>query len=606
MSETVHQTPVSPQLIDPALLGKWLGERRHIWQMDLLSADKLSSFAKDRGLVFWSDHILRLWQLGLLRADIVVCDRKIRRAGFRYIMSDNKGQHLYADVRRWNQLPQNWRNAPHRSSLLSSEIHPLFHPFRYYVLYHLDNVLDPNIVPMQTLVQPKHYHDLLNTLLVRFARWAASPEFVSIVQKWNDTAALAIVTEPSLYQRLFGTLALKDYSNSIGRHYTGEVRKDWEILRKHIAQHWDDVAECYRSLNLEVIEKVWSELCFATQVLDPNWKVHTLLCLGYSEARLKLEGRLGGAMVLRTMAEIVRRASESAFDKLLPEEDDDWGSWEIRGEFSAAPRKQTVKEQAFGSNRLLDDWKSADEFARQFGLRYRYHIRWYLEGYTEYDGLRWLFFTHLKETDITFINLKGAFAEGGGKGLAFRESLRADIEARIFSFVSLDKESEKNSYVPALKAAAKNDQICGAFFVFDPEFERANFEQSEIEKALWILAQNNGASPDEYHVLQEGIQGWTNTDNLMEKARKALPAQRQAFTKGSSKNNVGDSWGEILMKMAWENPKRASGEVRPIIEAIKVVRRARVANYHLTRCFYRVDVTTGSAVRRSVPRETES
>ena len=70
------------------------------------------------------------------------------------------------------------------------------------------------------------------------------------------------------------------------------------------------------------------------------------------------------------------------------------------------------------------------------------------------------------------LNLRGQIVQKNN--MAFRESLRSDIRMGIFSFVSLDKDVDQNFQV--VRTAAQQDEICGGFFVSDPDFEFANFD----------------------------------------------------------------------------------------------------------------------------------
>src|SRR5260370_27407692 len=101
--------------------------------------------------------------------------------------------------------------------------------------------------------------------------------------------------------------------------------------------------ELYHQMGMERLEEIRQELCIAAQTLDSNRWIHTLLCLGDSKLRLELEDRLGGALLLRTMAEMLRRATEKAFNTELREE------YELG--FVWVPKD--VKEKIYWSNRLL-------------------------------------------------------------------------------------------------------------------------------------------------------------------------------------------------------------------------------------------------------------
>jgi hypothetical protein len=116
-------------------------------------------------------------------------------------------------------------------------------------------------------------------------------------------------------------------------------------------------------------------------------------------------------------------------------------------------------------------------------LSYGPRLRWYVEGDTEFGGLSDLF-KDFGATDIEILNLKGQIVQKNQ--IAFRESLRSDLRMSIFSFVSLDKDVSRNTQV--VKAAALQDQICGGFFISDPDFEFENFDLSELQEIVWNIA----------------------------------------------------------------------------------------------------------------------
>src|SRR5258708_5592268 len=94
------QSPLTSRLIDPTLR-RLISKRRYIWQMDFLSAGELARFSRERGLFFLgAEDIIKLWQLGLLQADLVVSSRKLRRVGLISCGLDYLGQHIYSDERK--------------------------------------------------------------------------------------------------------------------------------------------------------------------------------------------------------------------------------------------------------------------------------------------------------------------------------------------------------------------------------------------------------------------------------------------------------------------------------------------------------------------------
>ncbi len=183
-------------LLEPSLPGAWIAENRRIWQMNLLSADKLGSFSHDRGLTSFNEKdVIRLWQLGLIKADLVISRRKLYLVGLVDRGTDSYGRHIYSDERQIPRRLRKWKNARNNLKPLQKGVEILFHPFRYYVLYHLDGLLGVNISKMQMFYQDG-FPGLLDWRLSSFNRWVGSEQFLSDIRKWNETASLCIVTEP--------------------------------------------------------------------------------------------------------------------------------------------------------------------------------------------------------------------------------------------------------------------------------------------------------------------------------------------------------------------------------------------------------------------------
>jgi len=69
--------------------------------MRFISANDLCRLAAERGLGFsiLSDDIQRLWQIGMLRADLVVSDKPLEIPGLVGLRNDDEGNYLYADER---------------------------------------------------------------------------------------------------------------------------------------------------------------------------------------------------------------------------------------------------------------------------------------------------------------------------------------------------------------------------------------------------------------------------------------------------------------------------------------------------------------------------
>ena len=122
-------------------LGRWMAERIGIWQMHILDQDGFASFAKDRGLTYsFGSDIQELWQVGLLKADLVKAGCELSIPGLELLRIDQEGNYCYLDMR--DTLPADGLSDS-LSGLLSlpCEARLYYHPFRYFVLHHVDQIL---------------------------------------------------------------------------------------------------------------------------------------------------------------------------------------------------------------------------------------------------------------------------------------------------------------------------------------------------------------------------------------------------------------------------------------------------------------------------------
>jgi hypothetical protein len=551
-----------PKLLEPALPGSWIAEHHRIWQMKLLDANKLASFSHDRGESYFNEtDVIQLWQLGLIKADLIISRRKLHLVGLTDRGTDLYGNHLYSDERRLPRRQTGWENARKTLKPLQKGIELLFHPFRFYVLYHISQMLDLHASSMQMFLQ-ENYPRLLEISLTMFNNFSRSDKFITSINTWNVVASLAIITEPCFYERIFHLIGVS----------LSSIRNidNWRM-------------------------QIRQELCFSTQMLDRNRWIHTLLCLGDSKLRLELEGNLGGALLLRTMAEMLRRATEEAFDDRTLQEEDELG-------FGWVPKD--VKEKLYGSNRLLDNHQAAETFARRHGLNYKPRVHLYGEGNTEYGALSSFF----KSMGVPVTNLHGLMRVKEGKSKAeksmvpfFSDSLRADIQDHLYSMVIIDKDVDDN--VRILESAARNnstsesDGLFGRFFLSHPDFEFANFDVEELEEVLWKWVGGEGPSQEGRKLLHSHVKDATNSTEFFNGVKHAARSLLQLY--GYDKC---EEWGVELMMFAWEHQLKKS-QKRQIIEAVELAlyweKTIHLELYETAKKTYRVDPQTGELVNRS-------
>src|SRR5258708_7174548 len=218
-------------LLEPALPGAWIIEHRRIWQMNFLNADKFASFSHDRGLALFNEKdVIQLWQLGLIKADFITSRRKLYLVGLVDRGKDNYGHHIYSDERQLPRRLKNWKNVGKILRPLQEGVELHFHPFRYYVLYHLNRSLCLNVSKMQMFYQDG-FSRLLDWCLSGFNHWASSEQFIASIKRWNDFATLCIVTEPCIYQSIFHSIK---YDPADVQDYQAGA----EEINQHMIDYW--------------------------------------------------------------------------------------------------------------------------------------------------------------------------------------------------------------------------------------------------------------------------------------------------------------------------------------------------------------------------------
>lgn len=581
-------------IVGPEVLGRWMIERWYVWQMRLLDAKKLSKFSGDRGIQISSfgKDVERLWQMGLLRADYVRSDEELADNGLLEIRTDSYGRHLYADARRPAPRAEGFLGAAASLERLSPAVKPFFHPFRFYVIQQLlQPVLlgpRPNITPMSTFTTSGagRYASFVEKELGRFNDYTRGESFLHEVERANDFAELVIATEPCVYERMFGRrrvpgLEPENLGIGVEEYLAFDSETRWERItefqERGIEDHSEELAAYYRNAGVEYLEEVRERLCIDSERLYKDKNVLNLLRLARGRVPLGIEGAVGAALLVRIMAETLRRFSEEIFGKELSEED----------ELGFGMMRRNVKVEDYGSHRLLDrEHGVANAFVRRFGLDYGIRARWYVEGYTEWGALGNIF-GHYGGTGVELHNLSGQVVSN--RRAAFESNLQTDLESKVFSFVMID--GDRKDYVDAVKKAAREDRFCGRFFIQEPDFEFANFSLPELEEIIWEIAEENGAVSEDRQRLHEALQEVTNGDQLIRKAKAALTVSLRTLRKNQA-------WGERLMLHAWENPEDHEGKTRPVMEAVWAAWRGLQANFDYERANYRVDPDTGDTIER--------
>lgn len=578
---------VSPELLELSLPGAWIAKHRRIWQMEFLNARDFAQFCHDRGLEdFREKDVIQLWQLGLLKADLVESDEELTIDGLVDRGMNRYGRLVYSDERQLHQRSEGWGAALQTLDALRDDVKPLFHPFRYYVLYALNRAAGFNSSRMQMFIQEGFKH-ILDFNLSMFNRWSGSDQFIPSIKKWNAIASLVIVTEPCVYGRIFQHIRYSPWDVT-------NVQTGQEEIYRHIDEYWNHVNELYHQIGLEWLEATRREICFEIPKLDSNRWIHTLLCAGDGQQRLELKDHLGGALLLRTMAEMLRYAADEAFNTTLQEED----------EFGPGRLSEAIKKDLYGSRtgRLLDDPRAIRTFARWHGLNYKPRVHLYCEGYTEYGALN--SFVKMMGLLVPITNLHGLIKEGKSMVSFFRDSLRSDIRDHVYSMVIIDGDVRDRANVKILESAARNNQasqddgIFGRFFLAKPDFEFANFDIEELEEVLWNWVGGESPSQKDRELLHNHVMAATNSKEFINGVRRAALSLPQLI-----EYDKGEAWGVELMKFAWEHQFKKSWR-RQIIDIVMLALHwEKTINLEPYECAIKgnmVDPLTGELVKRLV------
>jgi hypothetical protein len=536
-----------------------LASASELWQFDLLTPQKLCQFAKDRGVpVLNAGTVTDLWRVGLLRADLITARSKLEVPSLELVSEDN-GLFAYFDKRQVEHRAQGYGGTLPGTESYGLKL--LFHPFRLYVLYHINRVFRSKTSSTQYLLNPeglinleKHSIDFLN-------RWTSGKKFAERFEHRNRTAELAIVLEPTTYRAVFHAIQWRFPDTQ-------------DTLEAKLQERRKKVRHFLSEASMEKINTIRGELCQHAELLDQNKLLHVLLRLTSRHERLKLRSALGGCMHFLCMAEIIRRAAEYALGQDLPEEDEmGFGQWMIG-----------ARKSLYGTERILDSSRETRrEFLTSMGLDYGVKVRCYVEGETELGALT----SAVGEAGGTeFVNLRGQVVERRGKGLSFVASLKNNMKSNIFSVVVLDQDRPDN--IRALKKAATDGTFFGRFFISSPDVEFANFTVSELVDVYLDLASRD----------LDQVPSRNKIRPLVASAKSKKQFFDALKQHGFPEIGKGETWGVALMNYALRHHElpqdhKKAGETRPIIEVARLLVNARNAGYLRSLETFRVDPDTG-------------
>jgi len=483
--------------------------------------------------------------------------------GIDILEKQDEAKSLFADNRSLGFVEICVEEPVHELVIEVPDIVPYFHPFKYFVFWHIQQIMRLSIHPYQML-NPSRYHEMLEHDIEFFYQWAQNENAKTQINRWDEIARLGIASEPCFYPQIIGSLK---YPPQITLE---EQRANVEEYKTQLKYH-------YLQMGIEPIKEIIRDLCISAEMIEPNKNIHSLMRFVNGSQRIKVKGNLGGAILLKLMAEIIRRMAEWSFGIQLPEEDEmGFGMW-VGG----------ARKKLYGSKRIFDHgFLAKRQFIREMGLDVEVRIRIYVEGLTEFAAFNYL----LKPWEqIEVFDLSGQFIQGKRKGLAFRENLILDDRSGVFSVIILDGDREDN--IRIVKRAAEEDLFCGQFYLSQPDFELCNFSKDKLIEIAWDLVDEVQRTEQHYLSLCEAVKTAINADELIKAVRKTVPPLSQ-FAKGSE-------WGEKLAEFAARKPESDRSETpRPFIDSCQTAIRSIDINYQFNRTNYRVDPNTGKLVHR--------
>jgi|TARA_R110001583_G_scaffold158357_1_gene310324 hypothetical protein len=430
----------------------------------------------------------------------------------------------------------------------------LFHPFRFYPLHVGGGLCKLNITPTSTL--DRHS---FNDFLPLISKYLPSLESISNkFEKANIVATLAILLEPIYWPIITSRVSYPVFTTS----------EEYEVK---LANYREKALSLVAELDPKEWSKHHEQLRFQAAQMDDNSDLYILLRLSPWVKIERTTGKIGGALWLRLIAEVLRRAFRDVHHVNWPEEDQTFGQW-----------YPGARERIYGTEFPTDNTVIAKtNLAFEFGLHTGSTIRWYLEGETEYyAALHCL--PRAASAGIELINIKGAISnEKPSTPLRLADCLAKDKELKRFSFVSFDSDVASN--VRFIKTQVAKGNIIGYINCNSPDFEFENFTLDELIEVAARLDEEQGADAQAIR-----NHNWGNVDSgkAFEKCYKQLSKIGQGGLKG-------EQWGAALAQYASNNPLICSSErKRPFFETLNFALLSRRVKYEYQRDNFHISSET--------------
>ena len=422
----------------------------------------------------------------------------------------------------------------------SSNNLPLYHPFRFYIVY---EVLDSLRIPLARSSYLERER-VLPTLERRLHEWLPSDKQISArAAKANEIIELAILLEPIYWQHVTGII--------MGSAFAMEDKPDNSNYIKTVKQYVKSLCPEQWYANHDTLRQRAANI-------DDNGSLYLLLRLSCWEQRQKLTGRISLALWIRHIAEMIRLAFEELHEVKWDEEDWAYGHWFENG------RKFT-----YGYERPLDQPDEAQSrLAFLFRLATGSSVRWYVEGETEFYAISKLIPKPASE-GIELINLKGNIATGKDSiAMKLADALDQDIAQRRFSMISFDVVVDAN--VKQIRRQVSEDRVVGFIAANSPDFEFANFTLEELVEIACRIDEHYGFPRQQ---LLEGDWRGVASARDFEKIYCKISSRQPRGLKGHE-------WGSFLAEYAIEKPLRSdNNQERPLLSQVRMGLSARTAHY---------------------------
>lgn len=510
-------------------------------QLNLQSESEFITWVRRIGVDAWSGYpngdAEKLWSRGWLRADEAAIRHMSR---LRFDEEPEPIQSLDQSLGIQHKPAGRWKR------------HDLtFHPFRMLPLMKVLEMMDWRLTRTSVLYG-KGLVDYSRRHVNFFRSWIKNPAFLPKLNWWNGIADLAILLEP-VYWPL-----VTNQSTRIIRSGTNRLSEAEE--NSHFPAYRSFALETAAKIPKVRIAEAHMNLRHAAGSLDDNHELYLLLRGSRWSKREKVLGKLGAAMWLRHIAEVLRHAYDELYDDRLAHEDEAFGYW-----------YPNMREWAYGSEYPLEN---VPEMVRRilphWGIAGSPRVRFYVEGETEEGALE-----AGLESSLGFgaevVNLR---AQGWGTWL--RQELENDVAAKRLSLFMLD--NDRSDAIRALKAHARDGLIVGMVFVNDPDFEIACFTKEELVKATGYYETEAGMS-DLEPLKVEDFDGIITAKEFEERYCKLRIAP----------SLKGKAWGAALMKVAFDSKR---GEANRLVHAWACASRAITTDYQAQKSRSPIDPAT--------------